>query len=206
MEMSPALHRLRQLLCAGFSNREQAFENPPLYGHIQVRLRPLAQLSEGSFLLEQAYAFAPNEPYRVRVLRTTLCPDRGLIILNFAIRDDRRFWGAIDDVERRAQIKEEDLTLLKGCTYLISENENGFRGAVEPGCGCLVHRGGKTTYLESEFVLRDGAMETIDRGYDPETHEHLWGSIAGPFQFERTDDWRDELPADWAGAQTLEQP
>ena len=49
-------------------------------------------------------------------------------------------------------------------------------------------------------------METIDRGYDPETHEHLWGSIAGPFQFERTDDWRDELPADWSGAQTLEQP
>ena len=204
--MSAALHRLRQLLCAGFSNREQAFENPPLYGHIQVRFRPLPHLEEGSFLLEQAYAIAPNEPYRVRVLRTTLCPERGLIILNFAIRDDRRFWGAIDDAERRAQIKEDDLTLLEGCTYLVQESDNGFRGAVEPGCGCLVHRRNKTTYLVSEFVLRDGAMETIDRGYDPETHEHLWGSIAGPFHFERTDDWRDELPASWAGAQTLEQP
>ncbi len=28
-------------------------------------------------------------------------------------------------------------------------------------------------------------METIDRGHDPDTHEQLWGSLPGPFLFER---------------------
>ena len=36
----------------------------------------------GSFLLEQAYAIASKEPYRVRVLQPTICPMRGLLILN----------------------------------------------------------------------------------------------------------------------------
>ncbi len=43
-------------------------------------------------------------------------------------------------------------------------------------------------------------MRTIDRGHDPTTHEQLWGSLAGPFEFERTDDYRDELPPAWLEA------
>ena len=93
------------MLSGGFSNQAQAFENPPLYGHIQVRFRPLSHLDPGSLLLEQAYAIAPSEPYRVRVLRPMQCPSRGLVILNYAIRDDQRFWGAIDD-DRKDEIGE----------------------------------------------------------------------------------------------------
>jgi hypothetical protein len=40
-------------------------------------------------------------------------------------------------------------------------------------------------------------MRTIDRGHDPDTHERLWGSLAGPFEFERTDDHSAELPDPW---------
>jgi len=40
-------------------------------------------------------------------------------------------------------------------------------------------------------------MRTIDRGHDPQTHEQLWGSLAGPFEFERVADYSAELPADW---------
>jgi hypothetical protein len=43
-------------------------------------------------------------------------------------------------------------------------------------------------------------MCTIDRGHDPATHEQLWGSLAGPFEFERTDDYSHELPAEWLAA------
>ena len=190
--------RLTRLLCGTFSNRQQAFENPPLYGHIMVRFRPLPQLDVGSLLLEQAYAIAPNEPYRVRVLRPAVCPQRGLTILNFAIHDDRRFWGAIDDAPRRSEIQEHDLQLLDGCTYIVEASSAGFLGKVEPGCRCLVTRKGHTSYLVSEFELNKTGMQTIDRGYHPETHEHLWGSIAGPFQFEREIDWGDESLTAWA--------
>ena len=49
---SPSARLLSQL-SAGFSNQQQAFENPPLFAHILVKLRPLPQLARGSLLLEQ---------------------------------------------------------------------------------------------------------------------------------------------------------
>lgn len=40
-------------------------------------------------------------------------------------------------------------------------------------------------------------MRTIDRGHDPETHEQLWGALAGEFDFDRIADYSDEIPASW---------
>ena len=195
--MNASLARLTKQLSASFNNQKQAFENPPLYGHILVRFRPLPQLKAGSLLLEQAYAVTPKEPYRIRVLRPNICNQRGLVINNYGIQDNHRFWGAIEDNSKRAQITEADLKLLEGCTYLVSENEKGFQGEVEPGCQCIVKRQGIESYLVSSFELSDSGMTTIDRGHDPKTHEHLWGSIAGPFKFDKAVDYSSEIPPEW---------
>jgi hypothetical protein len=80
---------------------------------------------------------------------------------------------------------------------VVREVGDGFTGEVEPGCRCLVERKGSVAYLVSSFEIDSRGMRTIDRGHDPATHEQLWGSLAGPFEFERTDDYRAELPADW---------
>ena len=193
---SPALTRLLKLLCGGFSNQTQAFENPPIYAHILVKFRPLPHLEPGSLLLEQSYAINPAAPYRIRVLQARQEGDQ-LVILNQAISDEQRFWGAVEDQERRALITPDDLRPLEGCTYVVQERDGGFVGEVEPGCRCLVERKGRTAYLVSRFEIDGRRMQTIDRGHDPETHEHLWGSLAGPFEFERTDDYSAELPAHW---------
>lgn len=195
--MTSSLTRLVRMLSAGFSNQDQAFENPPLYAHILVRFRPLPHLDPGSLLLEQWYAFAPGQPYRIRVLRAENAPDGSLRIHNHALHDERRFWGAVEDPERMAQIQKEDLRLLEGCTYVVREQGEGFVGEVEPGCRCLVERKGATAYLVSSFELDGASMRTIDRGHDPASHEQLWGSLAGPFEFQRTDDFSPELPATW---------
>jgi hypothetical protein len=197
--MSTPLSRLIRMLCGGFSNQEQAFENPPLYAHILVRLRPLPQLAPGSLLLEQSYAINPAAPYRIRVLRAEQ-RDGGLIIHNQAIADEQRFWGAVDDAERRQRIETADLRPLEGCTYVVREEGEGFVGEVEPGCRCLVERKGRTAYLVSRLELSADGMRTIDRGHDPVTHEHLWGSLAGPFDFARTDDFSSEIPQEWLQA------
>ena len=194
--MSTPLARLLRLLSAGFSNQQQAFENPPLYAHILVKFRPLPQLEPGSLLLDQSYAINPAAPYRIRVLRAEQ-QGEGLIIHNQAIHDDQRFWGAVDDVDKRALISAADLRPLEGCAYVVRETSSGFIGEVEPGCRCLVERKGATSYLVSSFELSASGMSTIDRGHDPATHEQLWGSLAGPFAFERTDDYSPELPAAW---------
>jgi len=194
--MESSLERLVRMLSGGFSNQDQAFENPPLYAHILVKFRPLAQLEPGSPLLEQSYAINPAAPYRIRVLRAERQAGQ-LIIHNQALIDDQRFWGAVDDPERRSQIQASDLRPLQGCAYLVQEEGEGFIGEVEPGCRCLVERKGATSYLVSRLELNPTGMRTIDRGHDPQTHEHLWGSLAGPFEFARTDDYSNEIPSSW---------
>jgi hypothetical protein len=197
--MSPSLTRLVRMLSAGFSNQQQAFDNPPLFAHILVTFRPLPQLAPGSLLLEQSYAINPAVPYRIRVLRAET-KDGQLVIENQALRDEQRFWGAVDDGAKRAAISADDLLPLEGCTYLVREQGDGFVGEVEPGCRCLVERKGRTAYLVSSFSLWPGRMETIDRGHDPETHEQLWGALAGCFEFSQTHDYSDEIPTSWLEA------
>jgi hypothetical protein len=197
--MESSLSRLVRLLSGGFSNQQQAFENPPLYAHILVKMRPLPQLSPGSLLLEQSYAINPAAPYRIRVLRPQLLGD-SLIIENQAVIEEQRFWGAVDDAERRARIQSSDLRPLEGCSYRVREEGQGFIGEVEPGCRCLVERKGSTTYLVSRLELNAEGMRTIDTGHDPNTHEQVWGSLAGPFEFSRTHDYSEEIPASWYDA------
>lgn len=195
--MGSSLGRLVRMLSGGFSNQVQAFENPPLYAHILVKFRPLPQLAPGSLLLEQSYAINPAAPYRIRVLRAEHHPDGQLIIHNQALFDDERFWGAVDDADRRRQIQASDLRPLQGCAYVVREEGEGFVGEVEPGCRCMVERKGATSYLVSRLELTPGGMRTIDRGHDPETHEHLWGSLAGPFEFARTANYSTDIPSSW---------
>ena len=194
--MSSSLARLIQQLSAGFSNQAQAFDNPPLYAHILVKFRPLPQLAPGSLLLEQTYAITPGTPYRIRVLRAEQ-RDGALIIHNQALRDEQRFWGAIEDEGRRQTIGDADLLPLEGCTYVVREMGDGFSGEVEPGCRCLVERKGSLAYLVSSFEIDPRGMRTIDRGHDPASHEQLWGSLAGPFEFERTHDYSGDIPPAW---------
>jgi hypothetical protein len=194
--MSSSLARLIQQLSAGFSNQAQAFDNPPLYAHILVKFRPLPQLAPGSLLLEQTYAITPGTPYRIRVLRAEQCEGE-LIIHNQALRDEQRFWGAIEDEGRRQTIGDADLLPLEGCTYVVREVGEGFSGEVEPGCRCLVERKGSLAYLVSSFEIDPRGMRTIDRGHDPASHEQLWGSLAGPFEFERTHDYSGDIPPAW---------
>jgi len=197
--MDTSLSRLVRLLCGGFSNQAQAFENPPLYAHILVKVRPLAQLEAGSLLLEQSYAINPAAPYRIRVLRPEQQGET-LIIHNQSLVDDRRFWGAVEDESLRRQIQAGDLRPLPGCAYVVQENGDGFVGEVEPGCRCLVERKGMTTYLVSRLELDAAGMRTLDRGHDPESHELVWGSLAGEFEFERVADYSSEIPEEWLQA------
>jgi len=186
MTHSTDITTLASWLAADFSNQKQAFENPPLFAHIRVCIRPLPyELLNGvSLYLEQAYDIALNEPYRVRILKLVPAEDR-IDIENYSIDQEKQFYGASRDPQRLKALKTEQIKKLPGCTFITKWTGKSFRGEVEPGKACYVVRKEKTTYLDSFFEIDEHKFISHDKGCDPETDEQVWGAIAGPFEFVR---------------------
>jgi hypothetical protein len=185
---------LARWLAADFSNQAQAFENPPFFAHIRVCMRPLpySLLGAHSLYVEQAYDLNLMAPYRTRVLKLIEAGDH-IKIENYVIEGEEAFHGASRELERLQQLAADQLRVLPGCTFLVNWTGSSFKGSVEPGKGCRISRKGRETYLVSEFEVNEAQMLSLDRGYDPETDEYVWGALAGPFEFVRWASFAEEV-------------
>jgi hypothetical protein len=194
MTHSTDITTLARWMAADFSNQAQAFENPPFFAHIRVFMRPLPLelLSGVSFLVEQAYDYLLNSPYRVRVLKLLVNGDR-IEIENYNLKNPENFYGATRDLTKLSTIKAEDLEKLPGCNMIVEWTGHSFKGEVEPGKGCRIFRKGKTTYLDSSFEIDEETFISLDRGFDLDSNEQVWGSVAGPFVFKRRASFADEV-------------
>jgi hypothetical protein len=192
------LDTLARWMASDFTNQQQAFDNPPIFAHVRACMRPLpAGLLDGTALyLEQAYQYNLNSPYRTRVLNLKLAEVEGqpqIMIENYALSEAEEFFGASRDRSRLASLTADRLTKLPCCDFRVTWTGECFEGSVEPGNGCMVDRNGKLTYLQSTFQIFADRFTSLDRGYDPETDERVWGSIAGAFEFVRVSSFADEL-------------
>lgn len=196
MTHSTDILALARWMAADFSNQQQAFENPPFFAHIRVCMRPLAlDLLDGvSFYVEQAYDYILNSPYRVRVLKLVVNGDR-IEIENYKVKQQEQYYGASRQPQRLQSLSAEGLEKLPGCNMVVEWTGSSFKGVVEPGKACMVERKGNLTYLDSEFEIDDEKFISLDRGRDPQTDEHVWGSVAGPFHFVRWATFSDEVKA-----------
>ena len=194
MTHSTDIATLARLMAADFSNQAQAFENPPFFAHIRVCMRPLPLelLSGVSLIVEQAYDYMINSPYRLRVLKLIAAGDR-IEIENYTVKPEEQFYGASRDLNRLQTLKAENLEKLPGCNMIVEWTGSSFKGHVEPGKACMVVRKGQNTYLDSTFEIDDTKFISLDRGRDPQTDEHIWGSVAGPFHFVRWASFADEV-------------
>ena len=188
------IHTLARWMAADFSNQQQAFDNPPLFAHIRVCMRPLAPEILGGlgFYIEQAYDFQLQQPYRARGMKLSAQGDH-ILIENYMVKDAETFYGASRDLDQLGQLTTDHFEKTPGCNMIVHWTGTGFKGAVEPGNACMVTRNGKLTYLDSEFEIDADQFISWDRGRDPETNEHLWGSLAGPFMFKRKASFADEV-------------
>ncbi|MGJ3244813.1 MAG: chromophore lyase CpcT/CpeT [Elainellaceae cyanobacterium] len=194
MTHSTDITTLARWMAADFSNQAQAFENPPLFAHIRVCMRPLPidLLSGISFYVEQAYDYMVNNPYRARVIKL-IEHDGHIEIENYRLDDDVKFHGASRDRDRLQSLSVSALHKMDGCNMIVEWTGTRFKGKVEPGKECMVVRKGRTTYLDSEFEIDDQVFISLDRGRDPDTDEHVWGSLAGAFHFVRWQSFADEV-------------
>lgn len=194
MTHSTDIKTLAQWMAADFSNQAQVFENPPLYAHIRVCMRPLprAVLDGVGFLVEQAYDYMLNQPYRVRALKLII-KDNHLEIENYTLKEEKPFYGATRNLQKLHTLTSDQLEKLLGCNMIAEWTGHSFRGYVEPGKACMVFRKGKNTYLDSSFEIDQNRFTSLDRGLDPDTNEMVWGSIAGPFEFDRWASFAEEI-------------
>jgi hypothetical protein len=194
MTNSRDIGTLARWMAADFSNQQQAYDNPPLFAHIRVCIRPLPLelLSGVSLFLEQAYDFALTQPYRLRVMKLIPMDDH-IAIEHYTLNNEQNFYGASRDISRLAALTPDDLKKMPGCNMLVEWTGHSFKGKVEPGKGCVVVRDGKQTYLDNEFEIDAEKFFSLDRGRDFETDEHAWGSVAGAFHFVRKHNYASEV-------------
>lgn len=185
---------LARWMAADFSNQEQAFANPPLYAHIRVCMRPLPDdlLSGTSLFLEQAYDFMLDRPYRLRVLKLEVVEDR-IELINYKVKEEEGFYGSSRNPERLSNLTIDHLEKMSGCDMIVEWTGQSFKGYIKPGKNCIVVRKDRETYLDNSFEVDEHQLISIDRGYDPETDELVWGSIAGAFNFVRWANFADEV-------------
>lgn len=194
MTHSTDLATLVRWMAGDFSNQAQAVENPPFFAHIRVCMRPLpANFLEGTCLfLEQAYDYALNQPYRLRVLEFLTVDDR-ILLHNHSIANGEKYHGAARDLNLLNTVQASDIITMPGCSMWVNWTGHSFVGSIEPGKGCRVNWKGQDTYLDNEFEISEGTLMSLDRGRDPVTEERVWGSIAGPFHFVQRTSFAEEV-------------
>lgn len=184
-------------LAGDFHNQEQALENPPFFAQIQVCYRPLPwSVFQGiGFYVEQAYIGHLEDPYRTAVVELVLTGET-ITIRNYRPNQVERWkGGGREQASRLDSMQKDDLTYLPDCDLVLYKDGEDFRGESQPGARCWVQRQGRKTYLTSRVYLSAQEFQSHDRGYDPDTHEQVWGALAGPFRFTKIQNWMEFLPS-----------
>lgn len=195
-ELFEQLRQMGRWMAGHYSNFEQAIDQPAWFAHIHVYQCPLPQQVFGElelgFYVEQSYDIYPNAPYRQRVLRLWADPtlEGGLIkIQNYALKTPEIWAGSGKNLEQLEQLTIDDLEELCGCLTTVKWTGSCFRGQSIAGKTCRVIRKDRETYLHSEFEIYEIQFRSLDQGRDPDTDKVIWGSLSGPFEFFKREDF-----------------
>jgi CpeT protein len=167
-----------------FDNKIQAFSYPSKFAYIIVRHKKLSE--DGLFYGEQAYFNTLNKPYRQFVMSVTnRIGGNSIIVRNYELQEKQKFCGF-----RNTDLlfNSRELTYKHGCDTIFTwkSEANQFIGEIEPGCSCAVPWGNKNTYLKNAAALGEDWYHVTDQGFDIDTHEQVWGTKHGQFQFKRS--------------------
>jgi CpeT protein len=189
------LNELAYLMAGDFCNRQQSDADPKNYAHIRIFFRPLPWefFSGIGFYSEQVYDYDLWSPYRQGVHRLVDQGDR-IYIENYSLKEAENFAGSGHNRDILLTIPANGIERRHNCSMVFRKEGNLFRGSVEPGNKCLIHRKGVNTYLVSDVELTETTWISWDRGMDLNTHQQIWGSAVGALKFKKRTSFAEELP------------
>jgi hypothetical protein len=144
-----------------FENKMQAMSYPTKFAMIELLHIPYG---ERKFRCIQRY-YVDKKEYRNTIISVSQ-QDSIILVKNYK-----------EEIPETGQ-----LTYLEGCDILFESIGDEFHG--KNLCKtCYVNWSGKETYLQTQSILGNNYYHVIDKGYDINTDEHIWGSFNGQFQF-----------------------
>jgi hypothetical protein len=168
--------QFKSFLVGSFNNRRQAFSFPSQYSQISLKH---VLLDNGMIYGEQWYSVRNQPPYRQFVLDIS-SKSKKIIVKSYKVKDKDKFlrFNNLD------QLSDDDLTENIGCDNIFVKRNEVYYGIII-GCDCIVEKNGRTSFLYTASELSFNKYKVIDRGYDPETKEMVWGSEHGMFEFDK---------------------
>ncbi len=182
-----------------FSNKEQALENPKIFAHIQIHIRPLffKTFKCYAFYSEQRYQHDIWNPYRQSINKLTQEKDI-YIISNHKIENKERLTGGGLDISLLNGISSYKLQKKLGCSMHFREHDPGnFIGHIEPGEKCFIQNGKDKTFVKSKVLLNKNSLISEDTGYEKKTGKKVWGSDFGPLSFKKIYNFDDFIDRNW---------
>ena len=171
------MNKFLELFEGTFANKRQAQSHPTRYAHIRVMH---IKIGDNRFYGEQAYNYLLNRPYRQFVIDVV---DEGeqLRLKNYEIRTPAKFING----KNLDELTDDVLTYREGCDNIIRQTgEKTFEGKNDT-CECWVMRKNIKTYVANQVKLTEDTYTVLDRGLHAETHQKVWGSDWGAFEFKR---------------------
>jgi hypothetical protein len=170
------VEEFKQWLLGSFNNRKQAFSFPSQYSQISLKH---VLLKNGMIYGEQKYTVRKQPPYRQFVLDINQVGEN-IVVTSYKVKNGDRFLY-FKDLEN---ITEDDLEKNEGCDCIFVKQGLNYVGRIF-GCNCIVYKNGKKSFLFTMSSLGENIYRVIDRGYDPDTKEMVWGSEYGMFEFDK---------------------
>ncbi len=98
----------------------------------------------------------------------------------YALLEAGKFVDAGVDAFTTLNERDLDAFMPDGCEQVWTRTADGFRGYVDPErCQIISSRSGLAREIEAENILTHDSASLVERGYDAETGEQLFGSPQG---------------------------
>ena len=196
--ISPQLVTLANYLAGEFDNKQQAMEQPAWYVHLHLWIRPVPIFTEDSITLfaEQANIVKLDRPYRPRILRLR---QRESIEVGFYMFENlSTAAGAGQNKGLIENITPDKIKFLPNCTLKVATqglSAGGYCFETTPVSDepCSVTYQGTTFQVFLGFKATEDKLLTYDKGIDPNTGKGTWGALMGAYQFDKRQDFSNEL-------------
>ena len=194
MNTSSQILQLTSWMSGEFSNYQQSLDQPVWFVNLIWWQRPIPVLVLDSVALfaEQSNALDRDRAYRQRILQFVET-DNMIQVKYWGFKEPSAWVGAGKNRDRLNQITIKDIEPLSGCLLSINFENECYKATMPKDAKCYFQYMNETRQVVLGFEVMENSFWSGDRGVDPDTGSAIWGAIMGFYQFQKIQDFSQEI-------------